>query len=42
MKEGKKNEIKHQLITVIWKIKRWSRRVRNKIEMAIERTLKNL
>ena len=41
MKEGKK-KIKHQLITVIWKIKRWLRGVRNKIEMAIQWTLKTL
>ena len=42
MKEEKKNEIKCQLITVIWKIKRWSRGVRNKIEMGIQKTLKTL
>ena len=36
-KEKKKtrNEIKCQLITVIWKITKWLRGVRNKIEMAI-------
>ena len=42
MKEEKKNEIKSQLITVIWKIKRWSRGVGNKIKMVIQRTLKIL
>ena len=40
MNEEKKNEIKRQLITVIWKIKMWSRGVKNKIEMTIHRTLK--
>ena len=38
MKE--KNEIKRQLVTVIWKIKKWSRGARNKIEMTVQRTLK--
>ena len=42
MKEEKKNDIKRQLITIIWKIKSWSRGVRNKIEMVIQRTLKTL
>ena len=37
MKEGKK--IKRQLITVIWKINKWPRGVRNKIEMTIQMTL---
>ena len=42
MKEEKKNEIKHQLVTFIWKIKNCLRGVRNKIEMTIQWTLKTL
>ena len=42
MRGKKKNEIKRQLITVFGKIKWWSRGVRNKIEMTIQRTLKTL
>ena len=41
-RKKKRNEIKRQLITVIWKIERWSRGIRNKIEMARQRTLKTL
>ena len=41
MKEEKKKKL-NVIITVFWKIKRWSRVVRNKIEMAIQRTLKTL
>ena len=33
--EKKRNEIKRRLVTLIWKIKKLSRGVRNKIEMTI-------
>ena len=30
------------IVTIIWKIKKWPRGVKNKIEMTIQRTLKTL
>ena len=34
-------KIKRQLIAIIWKIKRWSRGVRNEVEMAIQKDIEN-
>ena len=41
-KEQIKKKTNRQLVTIDWKIKRWLTRVRNKIEMAIQWTLKTL